>query len=556
LSVRLLLSCGEASGDAYAGALARELQVLSPGISLSGLGGPQFEAAGGRLLADYRGLAVTGLTEAIAKIPKSLATLHQLVTHARREPPDALVVIDFPDFNFPLARRIHRLGIPIVYYVAPQVWAWRAGRLKTIREIAARVLLIFPFETSIYREAGIAAEFVGHPLVDLTQPLQAPAAMLRRIGFDTTAPIVALLPGSRPNEVARILPDLVRAAGIVRTRVPGVQFIVARAPNLDNELFTAAQRLPLCAIVEGETDAVLEAADVALTASGTATVQSALHDTPMVIVYRLSPLTYRLGRPLVTVNTFGMVNLIAGETIVPELIQDAFTPAAVADEAVSMLTDGSRAAQVSQGLARVRERLGGPGASRRAAEAILKVISTMRTVPVLLLMLIAAARAEATVLLPADLGDLSRGAYAVARGSIVAVDSRWTSSQRRSIETIVTLRADAWLKGDFGRTVQFRVPGGRLGRYRSLVAGAPSFEPGQQVIVFLGAAPPALPYVLGLSQGVFRVAAVGTGLVVTPPAVMPASGAPGKVTRGDLSRRPVALAEFEQRVRILTGVQQ
>jgi lipid-A-disaccharide synthase len=555
LSVRLLLSCGEPSGDAYAGALTRELRTLSPGIALSGLGGPQFEAAGGRLIADYRGLAVTGLTEAIAKIPKSLATLHQLVAQARREPPDALVVIDFPDFNFPLARRIRALGIPIVYYVAPQVWAWRAGRLKTIREIAARVLLIFPFEEPIYRDAGIPAEFVGHPLVDLTLPLQPPTALLHRLGFDAAAPIVALLPGSRPNEVARILPDLARAAAIVRTRVPGAQFIVARAPNLDDGLFASVRGLPLCAIVEGETDAVLEAADVALTASGTATVQSALHDTPMVIVYRLSPLTYRLGRPLVRVNTFGMVNLIAGETIAPELIQDAFTPAAVADEAVSMLTDGPRAARVSEGLARVRARLGGPGASRRAAEAILKVISTMRTMTALLFMLVAAARADATVLLPADLGDLSRGAYAVARGSIVAVDSRWTSADHRSIETIVTLQAKEWLKGDLGRTVQFRVPGGRLGRYRSLVVGAPSFGSGQQVIVFLGAAPPALPYVLGMSQGVFRVVNGGTGLVVTPPAVMPASGAPRKVARGDLSRRPVALAEFEQRVRALVREQ-
>jgi hypothetical protein len=241
------------------------------------------------------------------------------------------------------------------------------------------------------------------------------------------------------------------------------------------------------------------------------------------------------------------VNLIAGEKIVPELIQDAFTPAAVADEAVSMLTDGARAAQVSKGLARVRERLGGTGASRRAAEAILKVISTMRTMTVLLLMVIAAARAEATVLLPADLGDLSRGAYAIARGSIVAVDSRWTSPEHRAIETIVTLRADLWLKGGLGSTVQFRVPGGRLGRYRSLVVGAPSFEAGQQVVVFLGAAPPAIPYILGLSQGVFRIARG----VVTPPAVMPESGAARRVTRGDPSRRPLALADFEQWVRVL-----
>jgi lipid-A-disaccharide synthase len=553
LSVRLLLSCGEPSGDVYAGALARELQSQSPGIALSGLGGPQFEAAGGRLIADYRGLVVTGLIEAIPKIPKTLATLHQLVVHARREPPDALVVIDFPDFNFPLARRIRTLGVPVIYYVAPQVWAWRAGRLNTIREIAARVLLIFPFEEPIYKDAGIPAEFVGHPLIDLTPPGE-PGALARRLGFDSAAPIVAVLPGSRPNEVARILPDLVRASAIIRQRVPGAQFIVARAPNLDDRLFAAARQLPLCAVVAGETDAVLNAADVALTASGTATVQAALHDTPMVIVYRLSPLTYRLGRPLVKVDTFGMVNLIAGERVAPELIQDAFTPAAVADEAVSMLTDRDRAARVREGLARVRQQLGGPGASRRAAQAILKVVSTMRTATVLLLMLLAAGRAGATVLLPADLGDLSRDAYAIGRGSIVAVDSQWTSADHRSIETVVTMHADAWLKGDLGATIRFRVPGGRLGRYRSLVVGAPTFEAGQRVVVFLGATPPSLPYVLGMSQGVFRVAQSTAGAVVTPPAVMPVADGTRRVTRGDLSRRPLALAEFERRVRALAQV--
>jgi hypothetical protein len=271
----------------------------------------------------------------------------------------------------------------------------------------------------------------------------------------------------------------------------------------------------------------------------------------MVIVYRLSPLTYRLGRPLVKLDTFGMVNLIAGERVVPELIQGAFTPAAVADEAVSMLTDRDRSTKVKQGLARVRERLGGPGASRRAAQAILKVISTMRTVTVLLLIVGAAARAGATVLLPADLGDLSRGAYAIARGSVESVETRWTSPEHRSIETIVTLHADMWLKGDLGTTVRFRVPGGRLGRYRSLVVGAPSFDAGQRVVVFLGAAPPAIPYVLGMSQGVFRVAASAAGLVVTPPAVMPVPGVPRTVTRGDPSRRPIALADFERRVREL-----
>ena len=373
---RLLLSCGEASGDLYAGALTRALRALAPDVTVSGLGGPQFAAAGGRLIADYRGLAVTGLTEAIAKIPRSLATLRRLVDCARRQRPDALIVIDFPDFNFPLARRVRRLGVPIVYYISPQLWAWRPGRMSTMRQIADRVLVIFPFEEAIYRAAGVPVEFVGHPLVDLAKASRTREDFLRDRALPPDAPTVAFLPGSRPNEVARILPDLVTAAELIRARVPAVQFLVARAPNLDDRLFdfVARRRLAGVTIIEGDTDAVLVSADVAVTASGTATVQAALHDTPMVIVYRLSPVTYQVGRRLVNLDTFGMVNLVAGEKIVPELIQGAFTPEAVVAEVVSMLTDRARVATIREGLARVREKLGGPGASRRAAEAILGVI--------------------------------------------------------------------------------------------------------------------------------------------------------------------------------------
>jgi len=375
LSVRLLLSCGEASGDLYAGALTRELRALQPSLTIAGLGGPQFEAAGGRLIDDYRDIAVTGLTEAIAKVPRSFAALRRLVAAARAERPDALVVIDSPDFNFRLAPAIKKLGVPVVYYISPQIWAWRAGRLKAIRGFADRVLVIFPFEEAIYREGGVPVEFVGHPLVDLSAPSRPRAGFLAAHGLSPSAPTVAILPGSRPNEVSRILPDLVAAAGLVRQRIPDAQFVVARAPHLFDRLFEPVKAIAAgIAIVEGDTNTVLASADVALTASGTATVQTALHDTPMVIVYRLSPLTYRLGKRLVNVSTVGMVNLIAGEMIVPELIQDAFTPEAVAREAISMLTDRLRAAKIRDGLARVRAKLGGPGASRRAALAILNVV--------------------------------------------------------------------------------------------------------------------------------------------------------------------------------------
>jgi lipid-A-disaccharide synthase len=378
LSPRLLLSCGEASGDLYAGALTRELRSLDPSIQVAGLGGPQFAAAGGRLVDDYRDISVTGLTEWIPKLPRLLAARRRLVAAACAERPDALVLIDFSGFNFRLAPAIKRLGVPVIYYISPQIWASRAGRLATIRAIADRVLVIFPFEAAIYEAGGVPVEFVGHPLIDLATPAQAREPFLAGLGLTPSAPTVAVLPGSRPNEVSRILPGLVAAAALVGRDVPGAQFVVARAPHLHDGLFATLRRdrfdWPL-AVVEGDTDTVLASADVALTASGTATVQAALHDTPMVVVYRMAPLSYQLARRVVRLDSIAMVNLIAGQPIVPELVQDAFTPAAVAREAVSLLTDRSRAARVRTGLAAVRARLGGPGASRRAAEAILRTIN-------------------------------------------------------------------------------------------------------------------------------------------------------------------------------------
>jgi lipid-A-disaccharide synthase len=377
LSARLLLSCGEASGDLYAGALTRELLALDPTLRIAGLGGPQFAAAGGHLVDDYRELSVTGLTEWIPKLPRLLAARRRLVASATAERPDALVLVDFSGFNFRLAPAIKRLGVPIVYYISPQIWASRPGRLKAMRAIADRVLVIFPFEAAIYEQGGVPVEFVGHPLIDLAKPSAPRGDFLAALGLMPSAPTLAILPGSRPNEVVRILPDLAAAARLVRRAVPQAQFLVARAPHLDGSLFDPVSSGPQgdrFTIVEGDTDTVLASADVALTASGTATVQAALHDTPMIVVYRMAPLSYQLARRVVRLDTIGMVNLIAGEKIAPELVQDAFTPEAVAREAISMLTDRERAARIRVGLATVRARLGGPGASRRAAEAILRLV--------------------------------------------------------------------------------------------------------------------------------------------------------------------------------------
>ena len=373
--MRVLVSCGEPSGDLYAGALAGALRALEPAARVYGLGGPRFRAGGGEPVADYRGLTVTGLSEALAVLPRSFAVYRRLVRMARAERPDVFVPLDFPDFNFRLAGALHRLGVPVVYYVCPQVWAWRRGRLRAIRRFARRALVIFPFEAAIYREAGIPVEFVGHPLVELLRAPQPRGDFLRAHGLDPAAPTAALLPGSRPNEVRAILPELVRAAALVRRQAPRAQFLVARAPHLSDGLFAplaelAATGAPL-ATVESRADDVLAAADVAVTASGTATVQAALHGCPMVIVYRLSALTYRVVRAFAQVDTVGMVNLIAGRRVAPELVQAAFTAPAVSAEVVRLLGGGPHATEARRALGAVRERLGAAGASRRAAAAVL-----------------------------------------------------------------------------------------------------------------------------------------------------------------------------------------
>jgi len=370
-----MISCGEASGDMYAGALVRAIRALDPGVDVFGFGGDQMRTAGAELVGDYRGFSVTGLIEAISVLPRSWAMLRRLREAAAARRPDVFVAIDFPDFNFQLLPAMRRLGVKIVYYVSPQLWAWRPGRLETIRRNVDRMLVIFPFEQAIYERAGVPVEFVGHPLLDLTRPATPRAEFLRAVGLDPDRPVLALLPGSRPNELRYVLPALAGAAPIIAASVPGVQFLVARAPSLDDGLFAPLEAvrqrgLPV-AIATQATDDVLDAADAVVTASGTATVQSALHGTPMVIVYRLSPLTYAIGRRFVRVQTYGMVNLVAGRRVVPELIQDALTPEAVAREVVPLLTDRARADAMRRDLADVRARLGGPGASRRAAEVTL-----------------------------------------------------------------------------------------------------------------------------------------------------------------------------------------
>ena len=377
--MRILLSCGEPSGDLYAGALVRALRRADPSVEVFGMGGAHMAEAGAELLVDYRGLAVTGLTEVVTALPRLLRTLRTLVDAARDRRPDVLVVIDYPDFNFRLMQAVKALGIPVVYYISPQLWAWRAGRMRTMQAVVDRVLPIFPFEEALYREAGVDVRFVGHPLLELTKTTAPREALRAEWGIGPDQALVALLPGSRGNELKALAPVLAEARDRIRQQRPSARFVVARAPHVTDAWLAPLTADPGTLVVADRTDDVLAACDVVLTASGTATVQAAIHGAPMVVLYRLSALTYRLFKPLGRVDMYAMVNLISGRRIVRELIQDECRAEAAAVEALRILTDHDYRAQMVRDLAAVREALGGPGASDRAAAAIAELVTARAT---------------------------------------------------------------------------------------------------------------------------------------------------------------------------------
>jgi lipid-A-disaccharide synthase len=375
---RLLVSCGEPSGDLYAGEMLRHLKRDVPALEVFGLGGDRIAEQGARLVGHVRDLAVVGLAEIVSSLPRLRRIFRNVVAEVDRARPDLAVLVDYSGFNLRLARQLRRRGVPIVYYVSPQVWAWRRGRLKTIRETVSRMLVLFPFELPIYEAAGVPVTFVGHPLVDLVRPAPDRAALLAELGLDRDAPLIAVLPGSRPREVALNLPPLLGAIDRLRRARPSLQFALAAAPALDaNALRRELGGRPV-RIVEGDTHALVGAADVGLIASGTATVEAALLGTPMVVVYRVSPLSYALGHRFVRVAHYAMVNLVAGRRVVTELIQVDFTAERVAAEALSLLDNPARVAQMRADLAQVRERLGASGASQRAAQAVHEALAQAR----------------------------------------------------------------------------------------------------------------------------------------------------------------------------------
>jgi lipid-A-disaccharide synthase len=339
-------------------------------LEVFGLGGDRLEGQGAHLLAHVRDLAVVGLFEVLRHVRHLRRVFRALLEEAARARPDLAVLIDYPDFNLRLARQLKARGVPVAYYVSPQVWAWRRGRLRTIRETVSHMIVIFPFEEALYREAGVPVTFVGHPLVDSVHPAPDPAAFVRSVGLDPSRPVVAVLPGSRPQEVAHNLRPLAGAVRLLASRHGEAQFALAVAPDLDAGIFDAhLGGLPVVRLT-GQNHSLMGSATVGLVASGTATVEAALLQLPMVVVYRLSPVTYALGRPFVRVPHYAMVNLIAGKRIARELIQGDFTPQAVAAEAEALLADPELRQEVRAELGRVREALGPPGASERAAQVV------------------------------------------------------------------------------------------------------------------------------------------------------------------------------------------
>ena len=353
-------------------------QVSQPAsLEFFGVGGEQMRSAGCQLLVDAREIAVVGIVEVVQHIPPIYRRFRMVVREAQRRRPDAAVLIDFPDFNLRLARELHQAGVPVVYYVSPQLWAWKQGRIESVRKYVRKMLVIFPFEESFYREHGIHAQFVGHPLADLPAPSITREQFATEYKLDPAREWIALLPGSRRGEVSRILPTLLQAAQLLG---PDYVYIVPVASTLDSDWMASFLRgyagPPIT--FTREAPASLLHARAAAVASGTSTLEAALIGTPFAMVYRVAPLTWTLGRRLVKVDRFAMVNLIAGREVVPELVQADFTAQRVCEELRRILPDGQAREAMIASFHEVRKRLHpsdlGGDASERAAKAVLSTI--------------------------------------------------------------------------------------------------------------------------------------------------------------------------------------
>ncbi|HEV3027536.1 MAG TPA: lipid-A-disaccharide synthase [Planctomycetota bacterium] len=358
----------ETSGDIHGANLARQLKAIDPTIRLVGAGGSHMREAGVEILIDPTSHATVGVVEAVRHIGRYAQIYRLLQSSLRTWLPDAVVLIDSPDFNLRFAGRVKDHGIPVIYYISPQIWAWRKGRIKTIRKVVTKMLVILDFEEKLYRDAGVDVAFVGHPLLDAYKDIDREAV---RKEFGAKKLLIGLLPGSRGKQFRLLFPVLKKTAELIQKELPEATFILGCAPNINPKL---AQGHGINVAVN-RTPEVMAASDLLIVASGTATLEAGIYGTPMIVTYKLNPVTAYLFGPLVWLNTknFSLINIVAGKEIVPEMYQAKSKPELLAKQAVSMIRDG-RLPEIRKALGEVRRKLGQPGASKRAAEEILKTI--------------------------------------------------------------------------------------------------------------------------------------------------------------------------------------
>ena len=376
----IMLSAGEASGDLHGATMCRALRAFDPGVRLIGMGGPRMAAAGVEILVDPTADAAVGTSEAIGRVPGLYRAYKILVRRLREARPKAMVLIDFPEFNLRLAKQARRAGVPVVYFIPPQLWAWRRGRIRQMARRVTRVLAAFPFEESLYEEAGVAVEFVGHPLLDVVPSDLDRMKARQGLGVGERQTLVGLLPGSRRREVGRLLPPMLDAAARLAFGHGGRCFALALAAGVDRGLVTSLLARasetggPPVNVVEGLTHEVMAGADVLLIASGTATLEAALLGAPMVVCYRVSRLTEAVARLLNRSPWISLPNIVAGRAAVPEILQGDVTGARLSFEAERLLVDPVAATAQRAAFKEVRSRLGQPGVGARAARAVLKVV--------------------------------------------------------------------------------------------------------------------------------------------------------------------------------------
>ena len=357
----------------YAARLATAIRART-GAQFFGMGGPRMAEAGVDLVADYHEVAVVGISEVLHKIPTVIGVQRRIAREARKRRPALAILIDSPGTHLGVARRLKNIGIPVGYFIGPQVWAWRPGRVRIIKRLVKRIVVIFPFEEKFYRDAGVPVDFVGHPLVDIVRRTMTREEFAAKHGLDASRPIVTLLPGSRRSEIEQHYPRVLEACNRL-SNIQGIQFVHAAAPGLNAGAFARyTNAVVKVTRIEGATYDALAAADCAIVASGTATVEAALLGTPMVVVYRVTPASAFILRKMIRAPFIGMVNLIAGKMVAPELIQEKFTPAAVESEVRRILESPEARAEAKAGLAEVRARLGPGGAIDRAADIFARML--------------------------------------------------------------------------------------------------------------------------------------------------------------------------------------